>query len=773
MLNFLDHFSVPGVEHVMVYHDDQDPSLFHIVPEMPSILRRNNGTPSFNLISFARDFTLLADAASELPTAETEGGLLQLTTSLEVTEADQRTIREYLAGGAGQRMRPVLEGKRLMLRKFAPPSKITLSYPTWVDGNVAFHLFPSGGDTFVKALQGSEKPSLVSSNLASYTALLGQEGVRLIRNSIEDGWSPGTVNYDVSFVARIPNLSVTVKGEASQVYEEIKQHSTITETYRSGNSTRTYRYPQVSSLEEMQDLFTGLHITYDKGDFRTGGGDGGEDSTKAIEDLVFTIVQQLITQKFLAPGFEPGLKAEKLGTDPLAHSGGEKMPGGNQLWLKDFSQEMNSEIDFSFSGSTNFTVEKHPNSELFAMIDPEQIKSSIIEADLSTPYFSLLDVPVQVTADFDRDPIAAIKVFLDYDQHDDQSNTRKRQTEEFLFDSNQDRFFFRTVMARRADGTPKDDYTYRSQIIYKASAKSEDLAPVTTRDRNLIIGYDQLNCVNVAVYWGAIPVDAVQQVQVSFRYPGLDLPSANADVILRLDAPQASWFTYTGDQTSRQYEYDVTFFMSDGQLVELPTQRGTTERLIINAPFQDKLRATFVPQGAFPPVASIVVTTKYVDGDYDIGDVHSFTSSAETWSWEIDLRDRSKREFQYRVDVTYADGSSESGDWQTGTEGTILVGDVAREMLEIDIVADLVDMAKWKLVIVRLAYTDPEHSLSLDHTIKLTAVAPAPDTLRWTVPIKDPTKRTYTYQIQAFAHDGTKHMVEPTPTDDPLLLLEF
>ncbi|MGB0113399.1 MAG: hypothetical protein WBP59_09290, partial [Ilumatobacteraceae bacterium] len=438
-----------------------------------------------------------------------------------------------------------------------------------------------------------------------------------------------------------------------------------------------------------------------------------------------------------------------------------------------FKQESNNEIDFTFHGTTNFTVRKYPNSELFALIDPEEVKKSIIEADLSQPYFTLLDVPVQVTADFDRDPIAAIKVFLDYDQQDDQSNTHKRQTEEFLFDSNDDRYFFRTVMARNADGTPKDEYTYRSQIIYKASAKSEDLAPVTTRDRNLIIGYDQLNCVNVAVYWGAIPADAVQQVQVSFRYPGIDLPSANADVLLRMDAPQASWFTYTGDQTSREYEYDITFFMSDGQLIELPTQRGSTERLIINAPFQDKLGATFVPQGAFPPVASIVVTTKYVDGDYDVSDVHSFTGPGETWAWEIDLRNRAQREFQYRVDVTYVDGSSESGDWKPGNEGTVLVGDVAREMLEIEVVADLLDMSKWKLVIVRLAYADPDNSLTLDHTIKLTGVPAAPEDLKWTVPVKDATKRGYTYQIQAFAHDGTKHLVDPTPTDDPLLLLEF
>lgn len=772
MLNFLNHFNVPDVDHVTVFHDDQDPDLFYMVPELPSILAREDGTPAFTLISFARDFSLMADKASALPTAETEGGLLQVTTSLEVSQEDQKKIRAYIAGGMDSTPRPMLQGKRIMLmRRTAGARNVKLTYPTWVDGKVGFHLFPSGGDTFVKAIEGSEKPSLVASNLASYTALLGQEGLRLIRNSMEDGWSPGTINYDMSFVARIPNLSVHVWGESHDVYNEIKEHSTITETYRNGSSTRTYRYPQVSSLKELRDLNTGLHIEYNLGDFR-GGSAEGEDPTQAVEDLVFNIVQQLITQRFLTPGFAPGLKAEKLGTDPLAHGGGEKMPGGNQLWLKDFEQSMDVKIDFTFEGTTNFLVEKHPNSELFALVDKEQVKRSIIEADLSKPYFTLLDVPVQVTADFDRDPIAAIKVFLEYDHEDEQGGGRKRQVEEFLFDSNDDKYYFRTVMARLPDGTPKDTYTYRSQIIYKASAKSEDLAPVTTNDRNLVIGYDQLNCVNVAVYWGAIPADAVQQVQVAFRYPGVDLPSATSEVVLRIDAPQAAWFTYTGDQKSQEYEYDVTFFMADGQRVALPTQRSSTQRLIVNAPFEDKLNVTFVPQGSFPPVASIVVTAKYVDGDYEVSDVHSFTGSADIWEWSIDLRDRSKRAFEYRADVTYADGSSSSGDWQPGTEGTVLVGDVAREMLAVEVVTDLVDMTKWKLVIVRLAYDDGD-GVKTEHTVKLTAVPPNPADLKWLVPIKDPAKRSYTYQIQAFGQADERHTAGPTESTESLLVLEF
>ncbi len=773
MLNFLNHFVVPDVPYVMIYHDDTDPNLYYMVPEQPSLLRRSDGSPALTLISFARDFTLLADAASELPVGETEGGLLTLTGALEVSQEDQTKIRNYIQAGAGRwTLKPYFTSRGIHFSPMRPSRRIKLSYPTWVDGSVNFGFLSDAGETYIKARQGSEKPSLVSNNLATYEAVLGQEGMRLIRQSLEDGYSPGSLNYSVSFVARIPSLTVSVTGKAEDVYEEIKKHSTIVETYRRGNRVRRYQYPQVSSLEEMQDLFTELTITYDKGDFRTG---DEQADTSAIQELVFNMVNQLVTQRFLSSGFEPGLVAEKLGTDPLAHGGGERMPGGNQLWLKNFNQSMESEINFKFEGSTNFTVQRYPTSQLYELVDAEDFKNSIVEADLSQPYFSLLDVPVQVTADFDRDPIAAIKVFLDYDQLDERVTPpqRKRRTEEFLFDSTEDRHFFRTIMARNADGTPKDEYSYRSQIIYKASARSVQLPTTATRDRNLVIGYDQLNCVNVTAYWGAIPVDAVQQVQVAFRYPGLDSPTAAVDILLRPDVPSGNWFTYTEDSTSSEYEYEVTFHMADGQVMTMPRERSSSSSLIINAPFQDKLSATFIPQGTFPPISAMAVTTEYVDGDYDVRDVHTFAHPSELWEWEVELRDRTKRDFRYRYDITYTDSSSSSSEWIAGSEGTILVGDVAREMLEVEVVPDLIDMSQWRLVLVRLSYDDPASGVDADHTIKLTAIPPRPEDLLWVVPIKDASKRSFTYRIQAFGHSGERHIVEPTITDDPLLLLEF
>jgi hypothetical protein len=785
MLNLFNSFVVPDVKYVTVYHDDQDDHLFYMVPELPSIMQTAEGGPAFRLIAFARDFTLLANAASELPTGETEGGLVTMTTELRVNDEDQEKIRSYIQGGMGANpllaLRPRLAGNEIRfsaLRAFSSPPR--LSYPTWVDGSVSFNIFPGAGETFVKAKEGSEKPSLVTSNLASYSAVLGQEGVRLIRAAVEDGWSPGTVNYSVSFVARIPALTVTVTGNAKDAYEELKEYCTVYEHYQNGNTHTNWQYPAVSSLEQIREIFTSLHIEVDVGEFRgEAAADGGAaaNAQEAMQNAALTIVQQLIKDRFLAPGFSPGVKPQ-LG-NPLPHAPGPPNPDmtNNQFYLKEFTQEMGGEIDFTFTSRSNLTVTKNPNSQLFTLVDPEQIKNTIVEADLSKPYFHLLDVPVRVTANFDKDPIAAVKVFLDYDEKDDQTGEQKTQTAEFLFDSNDDVFYFRTVMARDADGRPKDSYDYRSQLIYKASAKSEEVPLKETRERSLIIGYDQLDCVQVTAQWGSIPVAAVQQVQVHFKYPGVSLPTAETDIFLRADAPEGTWFTYTEGKPSREYEFQTTFFMADGQKLQLPVEKGVAERLLINAPFEDKLRATFVPQGSFPPVASIVLSVRYQDPEnsYDVSDVHTFTGPAETWLWEVDLADKAKREFEYKVDVTFADGSSESRDWQKAGEGTVLVGDVARQMLNVEVVPTLVDLTKWKLVIVRLRYADPANEVALDHTIQLTSAGVTdPALLKWTIPLKDGAVKKYSYEIQAFGQDGTtKHAVPLTETEDPLLVLEF
>jgi hypothetical protein len=245
-------------------------------------------------------------------------------------------------------------------------------------------------------------------------------------------------------------------------------------------------------------------------------------------------------------------------------------------------------------------------------------------------------------------------------------------------------------------------------------------------------------------------------------------------VSLAADKTEATWFTYTEGNPSREYEVAATFQTKEGAKLERPKQTTLTDRLVIDAPFGDQLDVTFVPQGTFPPLASIVLSVKYEDevAKYHADEVHVFTTTTDVWSWKVRVPDPTKRGFQYKIDLTYVDGAATQGDWVDGAEGTVLVGEIASQMLEVEVVAGALDMTKWKLVVVRLKYQDAAGAVQ-DETFQVTP-ANAADSRKWKIALKDPAVRTYTYEVQAFGVDGaTKQTVPPTTSEDSLLVLEL
>ena len=784
MLNLLNQQSVPGVDNVTLYADDENPHKFYMMPNLPMIKRGPDGKLLFSLVVMARDFYLFKNNAADLQSQETEAGLLNLSTALLVPDDAQQKIRTYLAGQ--QRIAlPIFRAGRVGLQWRSggvDPSTIILAYPDWVEpAKVTFALVPAAGDTFVKAATGSDKPSLTGENLATYQALLGQEGVELLRQGLEKGFTMANVAYQVSFVARLPAIHIEVTGDAKRVYDEIKQHCQVTETYSNGS---VWSYPAVSGLQEMQTTFTQIRIKVDDGDFTTAGTAdpaAAADTKKTISDFVFGIVSDYLKNTFFAPPFTPGVQPDKLGTDPLTHNPW-KDPNAqptqpNQLWLKNFEQSMQGNFGFVADYRKNLTVSKYPNAMLTTLAKPAEVTGCIVEADLSNPYFQILDVTVNVTADFDNDPIAAILVTCAYEQTDEATGQKRSHTDQFKFETGKETFRFQTLMAKAKDGTPKDGYVYSTKIIYKFSAEPVTTPNVAASDRHLVLGYNQMHCVRVLTIWGAVPNDTVSRIQVHFEYPDatLAIASKSKDVFLTPDHPTDSWFTYTGGNTSLEYTYTVTYFLVSGQTLTLPLQRSTQASLVLNAPFEDTLSVTFVPQGQFPPTQQIVVSTRYTDsGDgYSQSDVHSFGSLTDTWKWQVRLHDRTQRAYQYKVDTTFNDGSSDVGVWKDGTEGTVLVGQVAQKILEVDVVTTLLDFASvWKLVIVKLSYADPDHGVDQDQTFELTA-ANASGPLAWRVPIKDASRKTYTYQVDAYGFQGQTKTLGPTQSTSTALVLQL
>ena len=775
MLNLFNSFQVPNVDHVTMYHDDERDDVFYMLPTKARFSLAEDGGPLVNVLAFARDLSLMADTATKLPAGETEGGLISMSVDIAVSKEDQDLIRRHIenelfAGGSRMINRFNAVSRGMAFEVVTKPQQIELRYPMWVDGKVKLSMFPAGGEFFVKAIEGSEAPSLVGENIASWTVLLGQMGIRLLKESTRLALSPGVVYYDLTYAARFPNLTVRVHGDRHDMYQELRDRCTVVESY--GSSTWTY--PQISSLQELSSSMTSLHIETNVNDIKAGlpGDADANDAVKRLETMALDLVQEIITKEFLQPGFEPGLKVEKLGTDPFAHDpnkkAGDPPRGGNPLWLRDFTQEMTGTLDVTIDSKRTSTFKAYPSALLFEMVTPEQLSARTAEADLNTPIFHFLEAPIRVTADFAKDPIAGIDVTCRYEQTDDGSHQVKQKTETFNFVTGDECFYFRTPFAKDAEGRAKDEWSYSSTVHYKAASKDLKLAEQSITERSLTLGYDRLNCVEVQATIGAVDWSFVDKVHLNLHHPASTDPNASFDFFFDPNNQLGEWFVHA-ESGDRNYEYQLIYHLNDGQKLEQPVQHTNAARLVIDAPFDDRLEVTFIPQGVFPPLSSIALSVRYADEphNYHQEAQHMFANATESWQWIVPLQDPTARSYDYRVDITYADGSASQGAWAPGTEGTMLVGEVAEKVLQVEVVPSLLDMTKWKLVIVRLRKDGKEKNFQFTTGLPL-------DNQTWKVPLEKATDRGYTYEIDAFPVDPTaeKKVVGPVDATDALLVLE-
>src|SRR5690606_32644641 len=126
--------------------------------------------------------------------------------------------------------------------------------PVFTDGSVEFKTFD---ENFAPYSAGSKQPSLVGSNLASFSQMLNQDGAELFRQSVEKGLVPAIINYQLTFVARIPSVSIHIHGDRREFYEQLKTLTYVTQIRtRSGRTVYRRTWPEIRSLEEFRETFT-------------------------------------------------------------------------------------------------------------------------------------------------------------------------------------------------------------------------------------------------------------------------------------------------------------------------------------------------------------------------------------------------------------------------------------------------------------------------------------------------------------------------------------
>jgi hypothetical protein len=138
-----------------------------------------------------------------------------------------------------------------------------------------------------------------------------------------------------------------------------------------------------------------------------------------------------------------------------------------------------------------------------------------------------------------------------------------------------------------------------------------------------------------------------------------------------------------------------------------------------------------------------------------------------TWSWAAAAD--ADRGYEYRVTVHTILNEVREGRWLPGPAGKLVVGEgIARlRQVELMLVGRSVKDLGLLALKVRFAFADGESGLAAEEE---QLVEDTRKPIKWSYPVADPARQTYTYQLTAIAADGTITAQEPRATSDLLVV---
>lgn len=173
-----------------LFADHADPHRVFYIVTRPS-LARSDGSAEISFVRFQRSDPATGGA-----------GFLSFTTELTATDQQLKSARQFLES----------QGR----------SEPVLVQPPWVSGKAYLAAALKEGDGFVEHLLGEVTPDLAGSNRATFSAMLKEDGARLVEALLDiEGASPLGVRYELAYDGLRPALSVKITADYNRVYKEM------------------------------------------------------------------------------------------------------------------------------------------------------------------------------------------------------------------------------------------------------------------------------------------------------------------------------------------------------------------------------------------------------------------------------------------------------------------------------------------------------------------------------------------------------------------------
>ncbi|MER2600505.1 MAG: hypothetical protein ABTQ73_13380 [Caldilineales bacterium] len=724
--------AVAQIEGIVVFRDDEQTNRFYYLPRMPRIAVADNGKPMFTFLRY------------EMPIERKDkkgGGYLVFTTRL-------------------------IEEQSLLDNKIMPALKRILQQENPLSVNVPEPLLApvdfTGGEArllimkdnqFVRAIDVG-KPSLFSDNTASVAVELEDLGATLFYEALKGGGSIAAIEYNLKFPVRLPAVTIIGHVDSGEVKTAVMGYTmqeVKDESVWGDETTHVRRRSSISETMEAQGLI--------KLEILKGSVDLSDDDMESLRSFAFRAMDEFIKNNFL-----------KGGTVETAEDRASQ-------WMEFLHQDIKKTFDLNVSYRDVITREYNPSAQINPAFLGVPFKDVVLEINLNNApwYYKRLKVTVDTNLDFAKygDIVHSVVGHLSYDQTGpDGQRLTKRESKVFTATDRSPKEFETSIV-----DVGRDQYHVDLEVNYKAGPTLQArLASFEDTRRNLTLsvpnpGVMEIKFSTAPEAFEGSDLKAVE-VEVDYADPRNRVARAVETVLLNKAKPEADYRRVLFAPWDKPYNYRVTYVLQDA---DGNVQRSSsawieasneTRTVNIPTPFDEQFNLTVLPSADWKDVRQIVVDLDYKDAANDYTQqktVFFEEAQAVRDNWKFALRDTNVRAFRFKQTLLMTDNSVQEGTWQTRDNDaqTLIVGNAPGGVVKVEV--DPGDVAGLgsdvRRVLVRLSYADPAHHVSDTETLIFRSADPA----EWTIARADAAVATYTYDVEYFLSDGTRHSLTAQP----------
>jgi hypothetical protein len=685
---------VPALERIgdaSVFADDSDSTAFYVVPDRPRVARDGQGAPAIAL-------TLYSPSDAMRSQAGVGDAMLQVDVDLSMADDARAAIAAAL--------QPAADAANA--RRHAPAAPVKLVQPPW--SRCAAHLVV-GGPGGLRDI-GDPGASILTGALARFSAPLGADDGVLLKGLFEAPTGGGLgATLDLSFFGRLPAVAVDVEADPGAIYDLLRGAADASGSAGCSQADLDALSSRGMNAQALADSGV-VHVRVDPGSSEV-----GAETVTALRHYALDRLTALVQGRFFVTFVGPG--------------------GTPRFRLRPRADVVGGPLALTFSGADVVEWSVAPQtSNVLQGLTAADLAPRVRTIALGDPFWDTLALRVTAYADFGTTPIAFLQVDIAYDGGD---ATRPAFTASLVFEAN--------GVTRTLPEPPPllggvRTYRYQTKIAYTGH-DARVVSPWTTTDRfDLDVWAVDPAKLDVTVLAGDVDFTVVRSVVATVAFDDPAGQPVEHPLTLTADVGSASLVRVLEAPLAKPARVTPTFYLADGTTMAGDAVDVVGSIVAVGLPAARTLRVSVLLSGDLTDVSQVLVELTYDDGNgYSTTADRRLASLDDLQRWTVPLRDASKADFQYSVEIDYHHRAPEirASSIATGSQA-IAVAIAAPPALNVVVHPELVDFGAVPLVSVDLA-----HDGAAPARASLPFSSPTPQT--WRAPLSPGDAPSFTYAI--------------------------